>query len=151
MPHRLVSFLPILLLACTPFLSPAAAGDMSALMVRVRDNGQGTPASIPESKTWVESLKDHDGVGCCATADGTPLQEPDWEMTANGYRVKVEGTWHEVPGRAVVNEPNRLRHAVVWFYWQLKGPTPPTAPPRAPVNGFTSAASFPAPLRELRT
>ena len=93
---------------------------MSALLVRVRDNGQYANVD-PGIKAWVESLKDHDGVGCCATADGTPLQEPDWEMTSDGYRVKVEGKWHEVPDRAVVNEPNRLGHAVVWFYWQSQG------------------------------
>jgi hypothetical protein len=35
---------------------------MSTLLVRVRDNGQYANVD-PGIKAWVESLKDHDGVG----------------------------------------------------------------------------------------
>jgi hypothetical protein len=116
-PKRLANFLPILLFVCIPFSAQADSADIGAQLIRVRDNGQYANVD-PDIKRWVESLTDHNGVGCCATADGIPLQEPDWEMDASGYRVKIDGNWHPVPDRAVVNEANRLGHAVVWFYWQ---------------------------------
>ena len=105
MPKRLVHAFPLLLLVAAPVASEA------------RDNGQYANVA-PEIRAWVESLKDGEGVGCCATADGVPLDEPDWQMNADGYRVKIEGKWYDVPKRAVITEPNKLGHAVVWYFWR---------------------------------
>lgn len=107
MSNRLARLLPLLLLVAAPVASQA------------RDNGQYANVA-PDIREWVQSLKDGEGVGCCATADGIPLEEPHWEMSADGYRVKLEGAWYKVPERAVITEPNRLGHAVVWFYWQTE-------------------------------
>jgi hypothetical protein len=70
---------------------------------------------------WIESLTDKNGIGCCATADGLRPQTIDWDMTANHYRVKVDGRWVEVPESAVVKGPNHLGYAVAWleYDWDI--------------------------------
>jgi hypothetical protein len=70
---------------------------------------------------WIESLTDTNGIGCCATADGLRPQTIDWDMTANHYRVKVDGRWVEVPESAVVKGPNHLGYAVAWleYDWDI--------------------------------
>lgn len=72
--------------------------------------------AAPEIKSWVKGLTDQNGAGCCDTADGYPA-EVDWDADQKQYRVKIEGTWYDVPDRAVITKPNRLGYAVVWFYW----------------------------------
>jgi hypothetical protein len=69
----------------------------------------------PEIKRWVDGLKDKRGIGCCSTADGFPA-EVDWDTAGNRYKVHIEGEWFVVPDEAVIEEPNRLGHAVVWYY-----------------------------------
>jgi hypothetical protein len=49
--------------------------------------------------------------------------------------VKLEGNWYKVPERALITEPNKLGHAVVWFYWQTEassGTNGAAGTPRAP-------------------
>lgn len=85
------------------------------LQTVAHDNGQYN--SIPqETRDWVNSLKNDKGVGCCATADGIPPQEIEYDTIKDHYRVKIEGEWHDVPDMAVIKEPNKLGYAVVWFY-----------------------------------
>jgi hypothetical protein len=79
------------------------------------DNGQYSQVD-PKVKDWVTGLKNNDGVGCCATADGFPT-EVEWDTKQSKYRVLVDGHWYEVPDEAVIHEPNRLGYPVVWYYW----------------------------------
>jgi hypothetical protein len=79
------------------------------------DNGQYTQVS-PEIKRWVEGLTDHQGRGCCATADGFRPEEVEWDTAENSYRVRIEGRWFSVPDTAVIKEPNRIGFAIVWYY-----------------------------------
>lgn len=72
-------------------------------------------------KQWFDSL--HSGNGpCCSVADGTAVADPDWQMwTAGGrshYLVRLDGKWIEVPDEALVTEPNRAGHAMVWPMYQ---------------------------------
>ncbi len=69
-----------------------------------------------ELRDWVKALTDKEGNGCCDTADGYPA-EVEWDTEANGYKVRIEGVWHAVPPNAVIEKPNRMGHAMVW-YWR---------------------------------
>ena len=84
-------------------------------MAHAGDRGQYTQVS-PDIKAWVERLTDQHGVNCCATADGVRPKEVEWDISANSYRVKLKGQWIPVPDEAVIKGPNRLGHAVVWFW-----------------------------------
>jgi hypothetical protein len=87
-----------------------AAGGSSA-----RDYGQ-YGNTDPEIKEWVKGLTDKSGQGCCATADGFPA-DYDWDVAGNHYKVRIEGEWYDVPPEALVEGPNRLGHATVWYWW----------------------------------
>lgn len=80
-----------------------------------RDNGQYSEVS-PEIKTWVQGLTDHQGRGCCATADGFRPEEVEWDIAQSAYRVMIGGQWFNVPDNAVIKEPNRIGFAMVWYY-----------------------------------
>ena len=63
---------------------------------------------------WWESLRSPQGVPCCALYDGEFVE---WEYSADspsGYRVFLQGEWHDVPALAVIQEPNLHGRAVVW-------------------------------------
>ncbi len=90
-------------------LSLAAAG------APARDNGQYRDTD-PAIKEWVNGLTDKNGQGCCATADGFPA-DYDWDTEGNHYKVLIDGEWYDVPPEAVIDGPNRLGHATVWYWW----------------------------------
>jgi hypothetical protein len=46
---------------------------------------------------WFESLRDKAGKYCCAEADGHPLDEGEWDMKNDSYRVFLQGKWIAVP------------------------------------------------------
>jgi hypothetical protein len=91
-------------------LSVVAITDASA-----RDYGQYRDVD-PAIREWVQGLKDKSGQGCCATADGHPA-EYEWDTAGNRYRVRIEDEWYDVPAEAVVDEPNKLGYATVWYWW----------------------------------
>jgi len=64
---------------------------------------------------WFESLRNKAGLYCCAKADGHPLDEGDWDIKENNYRVLLQGKWTVVPGDTVISGPNKLGKAIVWF------------------------------------
>src|SRR5262249_45991956 len=88
----------------------ALAADCAA-----RDHGQYGNVD-PAIREWVQSLTDKTGQGCCATADGYPA-EYEWDTVGNRYKVRIDGQWYEVPAEAVVDEPNKLGYATVWYWW----------------------------------
>lgn len=67
-------------------------------------------------KGWFDNLKSGGGALCCSDADGTALSDVDWETKDGRYRVRIDGEWIDVPGDAVINEPNRAGHTMVWPY-----------------------------------
>lgn len=71
----------------------------------------------PQTRDWIRGLTNKQGVNCCDAADGTRLEDVDWEASDNGYRVRIDGDWIEVPPEAVIDEPNRLGPAMVWRGW----------------------------------
>jgi hypothetical protein len=75
-----------------------------------------TDNNSPEIRQWVVGLHNRHGVGCCATADGWKPELVEWDTTKKGYRVMIEGHWVDVPESAVIEGPNKLGHAEVWYY-----------------------------------
>ena len=91
------------------------AGLVASMPALARDMEQPTNVS-PEVKKWVESLKNQNGVSCCATADGWKPEAVQWDADAKGYKVLIEGKWTAVGPEAVIYGPNKLGYAVVWYY-----------------------------------
>ena len=52
---------------------------------------------------------------CCARADGHPLDEGEWDIKDNHYRVFVTGEWAVVPDDTVILAPNKFGKAIVWL------------------------------------
>ncbi|OSI67362.1 hypothetical protein BSZ21_17320 [Bradyrhizobium canariense] len=67
-------------------------------------------------KSWFESLQSGFGK-CCTDADGYVVSDVDWDSYRGGYRVRIEDEWVEVPGTAVVTEPNRFGRTMVWKHY----------------------------------
>jgi hypothetical protein len=76
-----------------------------------RDDGRYGQSPL---KPWFDGLKSRDGVSCCSNADGLRLEDPEWEQTPAGFRVKLDGEWWEVPDGALITVPNRVGYAMVW-------------------------------------
>lgn len=75
-----------------------------------RDDGRYAQSPLKE---WFDSLKSGKGP-CCSDADGSAVSDVDWEFKDGKYRVRIEGTWHDVPADAVITEPNRAGRTMVW-------------------------------------
>jgi len=86
---------------------------LAAAVILIRDP-TGKWANDP-LQPWFESLRNKAGMYCCARADGYPLDDGDWDITDNHYRVFVQGEWAVVPDDTVILGPNKLRKAIVWL------------------------------------
>ena len=86
---------------------------LAAAVILVRDP-TGRWARDP-LQPWFESLQNKVGLYCCARADGHPLDDGEWDMKGNSYRVFLKGEWAVVPDDAVILGPNKLGKAIVWF------------------------------------
>ncbi len=84
-----------------------------------RDDGRFADSPL---KTWFDKLASGKGL-CCSFADGVSVQDVDWDMQGNSYRVRIDGKWVVVPDTAVVTEPNKFGSAVVWPYQDYQGTT----------------------------
>lgn len=80
-----------------------------------RNDGRFVQAD-PLIKKWIEGLKDKKGEGCCNTADGFPVSDTEWKIKNDKYWVYILDDWYEVPEDAVLDTPNRLGIAMVWWY-----------------------------------
>jgi hypothetical protein len=76
---------------------------------------------------WFEHLASRKGL-CCSFADGYVVQDADWESRDGHYRVRVpktpnseNGIWVEVPEDAVITEPNKAGHTMVWPSYTSQG------------------------------
>lgn len=79
--------------------------------VLAADNGQYSQVD-PSIRKWIEGLKNKNGSGCCDTADGYDAQYD----TLNGkYRVFIKDKWYVVPDYALLDVPNKLGVAKVWY------------------------------------
>lgn len=98
-----------------------------------RDRGQFANTNA-ELKAWFDGLRSGKGP-CCSDADGSAISDSDWESKDGHYRVRiprlgyvVEGreqelVWVDVPGEAVISEPNRVGRTMVWPIYGYMGVT----------------------------
>jgi hypothetical protein len=87
---------------------------LAAAVILVRDP-TGKWAGDP-LQPWFQSLQNKTGNYCCAEADGYPLDEGEWDMKNNNYRVFLHGEWIVVPDEAVILGPNKFGKAIVWTW-----------------------------------
>lgn len=71
-------------------------------------------------KEWFNHLASGKGL-CCAEADGTGLNDPNWESRDGHYRVRIPRAadstdleWIDVPNDALVTQPNLAGKTMVW-------------------------------------
>ena len=75
----------------------------------------------PAMHDWFNGLASGKGM-CCSFADGKSIADVDWDTDGvandenSGYRVRLDGVWHDVPNSAMVPDNNRYGPAVVWPY-----------------------------------
>jgi hypothetical protein len=86
---------------------------VAAAVILIRDP-TGKWAGNP-LEPWFQSLQNNLGRYCCAEADGHPLDEGEWDIKDNKYRVFIEGEWIVVPDHAVISGPNKFGRAIVWI------------------------------------
>jgi len=86
---------------------------LAAALILIRDP-TGKWAGDP-LQSWFESLRNKLGLYCCAKADGHALDDGEWDIKDNNYRVFVQGRWVVVPDDAVLSGPNKFGKAIVWF------------------------------------
>jgi hypothetical protein len=111
MMHTLTLRVATIVALCSIVFVP---GDLSA-----RDDGRFADSPL---KGWFDKLASGKGL-CCSFADGVSVQDVDWDMQGNSYRVRIDGKWVVVPDTAIVTEPNKFGSAVVWPYQDYQGTT----------------------------
>jgi hypothetical protein len=87
---------------------------LAAAFILVRDP-TGKWAGDP-LQPWFQALKNKNGLVCCAEADGQPLDESEWDMKGDSYRVFLKGKWTVVPHDALILGPNKFGKAIVWIW-----------------------------------
>ncbi|WP_414645623.1 hypothetical protein [Bradyrhizobium sp. 27S5] len=85
---------------------------VAAVQIAQARDPDGRYANSP-LKEWFDRLRSGKGP-CCSDADGSAVSDVDWESKDGHYRVRLDGTWIDVPDEAVVTEPNRVGRAMVW-------------------------------------
>ena len=87
---------------------------LAAAVILVRDP-TGKWAGDP-LEPWFQSLHNKRGLYCCARADGQPLDDSEWDIKDNKYRIFLQGEWIVVPDDAVLSDPNKFGKAIVWLH-----------------------------------
>jgi hypothetical protein len=88
---------------------------LAAAVILIRDpTGKWAGDSL---QPWFNSLRNKARLYCCASADGHPLDDGEWDTKNNSYRVLLQGKWTVVPDDAVISSPNKFGKAIVWL-WQ---------------------------------
>ena len=98
-------------IAAFRMITLVAVAAMIGASVEARDDGRYANSPL---KGWFESLHSKSGGPCCADADGTALDDVDWDTRNGHYRVRLLGDWIEVPDDTVITEPNRAGRTMVW-------------------------------------
>jgi hypothetical protein len=108
-----------------PLLLVSIAILMLAVAAYARDPGGKYAQANPELHKWFEDQRSGRGP-CCSDADGTALQDTDWEGTGDidfPFRVQIEGKWWKLPKEAVLPGPNKAGKTIVWpIYYRTTGP-----------------------------
>lgn len=87
---------------------------IGAVTAQAHDDGRYANSPL---KPWFDSLHSKSGGACCSNADGIAISDVDWDTKNGHYRVRLNGEWVDVLGDAVITEPNRAGHTMVWPYY----------------------------------
>jgi hypothetical protein len=65
---------------------------------------------------WLKKLKNGNGIACCESSEAFSVDDPDWEISKDRYRVRQspQHQWIDVSPTEVVTEKNILGVAKVW-------------------------------------
>ena len=74
-------------------------------------------------KSWFDGLQNKAGGNCCSIADGYRIDDADWDIKDEQYRVRINGQWMIVPPEALVTVPNKVGRAMVWPVQDVEGKT----------------------------
>src|SRR5262249_48096666 len=83
---------------------------LAAAVILIRDptgNGRAIRCSLGFSLCRART-------GCIAVR-GHPLDDGEWDIKNNKYRVFIQGEWIVVPDDAVISGPNKFGKAIVWL------------------------------------
>lgn len=78
---------------------------------------QGHDHNRPELQEWFIGLHSRGKVACCDGSEAVRLEDVDWDTHDGHYRVRLDGTWVDVPDDAVVDGPNRAGPTMVWPFY----------------------------------
>lgn len=75
----------------------------------------------PGISAWFKTVRnpnlDRFGGVCCDQSDGHILADGDWRASGDGYEVRHQGQWRQVPAKAVIDRiENPTGGAVVFIY-----------------------------------
>ena len=87
---------------------------LAAAVILIRDP-TGKWAGDP-LQPWFQSLRNKTGVICCAEADGQPLDDGEWDIKNDSYRVFLQGEWIVVPHESLILGPNKFGKAIAWVW-----------------------------------
>src|SRR5262249_57526914 len=87
---------------------------LAAAVILVRDP-TGKWAGNP-LESWFESLRNKAGLYCCAEADGHSLDEGEWDIKNDSYRVFLQDKWIVLPDEALILGPTKFVKAIVWVW-----------------------------------
>jgi len=85
----------------------------------------GTDMAGPEHLWWECHQQPSNNVSCCSVADGHSLGDADWKAGKDGYKVRINGSWYDVPQKTILRsdscgpDPNDrgMSDAKVWYTW----------------------------------
>jgi hypothetical protein len=83
-----------------------------AVTANAFDRGQ--YENVPEHiRNWFKSVRSPAGIPCCDVSDG---HRTEYDVREGNYWVPIEGTWWQVPDKAIIRDTgNPLGEAVVWY------------------------------------
>lgn len=84
------------------------------------------------NEKWIRGLKNSKGVLCCDGKDGFDAQ---YDTKDGQYRVYLYNQWWVVPDEALIDEPNKLGVAQVWYSTYWNKPNVPTVMIRCFIPG----------------
>lgn len=107
------------------FAIAVAVMALAVSIASARDDGRYAGSPL---KPWFDSLRSGRGP-CCSDADGATVDDVDWDSRDGHYRVRIplfnapgaEWGWVDVPGEAVITEPNRAGRTMVWPLYGIGG------------------------------
>lgn len=85
------------------------------------------PAGVtldPQVHAWFESLQNPaTGISCCGHSDGHVMDLKDVRNKGDGWQVRIDGAWVDVPAAAVLNRVDNPTGGFVTF-WNRYAPGP---------------------------